>query len=100
MSDDKLWDNEKESSHIMEKLLTAQEWTDMNAQALSDKNREVLLEMVDKINQTTKIDEEERFKRHWRMVFIAAAIESGKSSEEAINLSTNLMYLLKKKDMI
>lgn len=74
--------------------LTAQQWADMNAEALALRNREILLEMVEKITALNDKPGGDDVKIHWRRVFAAAAIESGKTPDQALDVANEMVALL------
>ena len=62
---------------------TPQEWAEMSASALAEKNREVASDMMS------------RFEReYWRRIFAASAIQSGSSCEGAVSIADEMLKLL------
>lgn len=74
-----------------EKKLTAQEWADINAEALVSKNKELLMEMVKQFDEVSRRVDINQEKSHWRKVFISSAIQSGKDAQEAIKIADELI---------
>jgi hypothetical protein len=77
----------------MPENMTPQEWADMSANALAERNREVLLEMIKEITAATEKVDVKREKTHWRRVFAAAAIQNGLGAPDVRNLCVRAMYV-------
>lgn len=79
---------------MSEERLTPQEWADMNATALAEKNREILIDLISRLEAHQAKAAKEGEANHWRRVFAAAAIEGGKTCEEAIALADEMVQRL------
>lgn len=74
--------------------LTAQQWVDMNANALVERNRELLVEMIERLDAATRRVDREAERSHWRKVFAAAAIEGGSGCLQAVAVADEMLRLL------
>lgn len=73
--------------------LTPQEWAEISASALAEKNREVVSEMIsrfEKMQEKAALGERE----NWRRVFASSAIQSGFNCENAISIADRMLNLL------
>lgn len=76
---------------------TPQEWANISANALAEKNREVISEMMSRLESmqeeaASKASSNER--EYWRRIFAASAIQSGSSCEDAVAIADEMLKLL------
>lgn len=67
---------------------------EINAQALVEKNRVLLSDMIKHLDASFKKVDIEQEKLHWRRVFVASSIQGGRSIPDSLRIADNLIETL------
>ena len=78
---------EKNNEH----KLTPQEWADMSAAAIANKNKEVVDNMISRLEESQRKTNLINEYKYWRKVFAAAAIQSGASCEDSVLIADEML---------
>lgn len=74
--------------------LTAQEWADMSATSLANKNKEIVNDMILRLEESQRKASLINEYKYWRKVFTTAAIQSGASCEDAVLIADVMLAQL------
>ncbi len=71
--------------------LTPQEWADMSATSIANKNKEIVNDMILRLEESQRKANLVNDFKYWRKVFAAAAIQSGASCEDSVTIADEML---------
>lgn len=76
-----------------ERQLSPQEWADMSAAAVANKNKEVV-DMISRLEESQRKTNLINERKYWHRTFAAAALQSGASCEDAVTIADDMLARL------
>lgn len=77
-----------------ERQLSPQEWAAMSAAVIAHKNKEVINNMISRLEESQRKTNLINDRKYWHRTFAAAALQSGASCEDAVTIADDMLVRL------